>query len=320
MRFSTILKGLLAAIGICSLSWAAGGVRLEKIWSLSKDQQGRYLFLMPLEVVEDAQGNLLVLDKGQVHIYDRQGKFLSVLDVQEKGGCCGEPSDIALDRRGNIFLCYPNMKLVQGFDREGNRICRFSAKKGTPMQIAIDSHGNFYLNEVGPEAEDILYKYNPDGNLLAGFGGPEEPKPMAVAKDAPEDFRKIMAAQGFLGIDSKDNIYFAFRTSYVLRKYSPSGELLWEVKPKEELVLSRPKEGAYHLVGDMEVTPEGRVFVLRIAPGGKEQKADIWGSDGKLIDSFKLLERYFGFGLGRQSTIYFIENVIYRKIDKFALE
>lgn len=295
----------------CLPTWA-DSVRMEKVWSLSKDQKGRHLFLMPLEAVEDDHGNLLILDKGgQVQIYNGQGNLISILDLRVKERCCGEPSDIALDGKGNIFLCYPNIRLVQGFDYKGNRVYRFPSVRGTPMQIAIDSHGNVYLNEVGFKAKYILCKYDLDGNLLGEFGEPAEP--VAVARRTSEDFRRIIAAEGFIGIDSQDNIYFAFRASYILRKYSPSGNLIWEVKP--ELSLSQPKEGAYFPVGDMEVTPEGQVFVLRV----KGPSMDIWNPKGKLIETFRPPEHYFGFCLGRQA-LYFIENIGYGKIDKFILK
>ena len=299
-----------------------GGARLEKAWTIDRDEKGEYLFLLPSDGSVDRQGNLLVLDKGRVHIYDAQGDFLSVVDVAEEG-LRGEPSDLALDRNGNLFLCYPNMKLIQGFDRTGNKICSFTARKGTPMQVAVDSQHNVYLNEVTLEEEHILYKYDPEGNLITGFGEPREPDPMFVASDVSEDFREILSRDGFLGIDDQDNLYFTFRASYALRKYSSTGKLLWEVMSQEGLLpRAQPKEGVYHPVGDMDVIPDGYVFVLRVAPGGKGPRVDVWGSDGERRDTFRSPEQpYFALCVAQdRKAIYFIDSSVSRKVDKYVMK
>lgn len=78
-------------------------------------------------VVSSVQLELLPTDSLQVHIIDKNGKFLRFLDI-----VCSNPMQLALDEEDSLYIAdtHGNIKMVEYIERcEMERIWRFVKEK-----------------------------------------------------------------------------------------------------------------------------------------------------------------------------------------------
>lgn len=125
-----------------------------------------------------------------------------IFEFGQRGKKDGEfnfPTNIAIDKDGNIYVCdtlnfrvqifSKDGKFIGKFGKVGNRIGEFSKPKG----IAVDSDGHIYVADA---MYDVVQVFNKNGELMLVFGG-----------GGSEDGKMWLPAGLYIGKD--DKIYLA---------------------------------------------------------------------------------------------------------------
>jgi sugar lactone lactonase YvrE len=159
--------------GVFALKFGGGG---------SGDGQ----FGLPFGVAVDPAGNVYVTDHdGSPPMIDRVQKFKPSLGsyvYDDQWGVTGsgagqfkEPSDVATDSSGNVYVSDRNNHRVQKFDSEGFFLAQWGGMGSGdgqfvfPEGIATDSAGNVYVADRG---NNRVQKFNSEGAFITKFGSP----------------------------------------------------------------------------------------------------------------------------------------------------
>ncbi len=135
---------------------------------LAIDNENRFLY-----VVDTQQDQVIVYDADTLKLLRRIGTGGKSHWLTTPGDF-GAPSNVALDKDGNVYVTDTMNNRVEIFDAEGNFISWFG-KHGDgpgyfarPKGIAVDSDGHIW---VADQVQDRVQVFNREGELLAFFGG-----------------------------------------------------------------------------------------------------------------------------------------------------
>jgi subtilisin family serine protease len=157
----------------------------------------------PKALATDPEGNIWVADtgNGRIQEFSPEGKFLMTFGTHGKGlpfedgpGEFKEPSGIAIDAKGNVWVADAWDKRIQVFDSKGKYLFQFG-KSGTgngefssPFGIAIDAEGKVWIADTGngrvekfDSAGKYLEQFGELGNGPGQFGGPLGDGPRGIA-------------------------------------------------------------------------------------------------------------------------------------------
>lgn len=136
---------------------------------LAIDTERRLLY-----VVDTKQDQVLVYDVDSLKPLRRIGTGGKKHTLTSKGDFA-LPTNVALDKDGNVYVTDTLNWRVEIFDAEGNFISQFGQHCDAigcftrPKGIAVDSDGHIWVVDTGLA---LVQLYNRDGELLAYFGGP----------------------------------------------------------------------------------------------------------------------------------------------------
>jgi len=146
-----------------------------KSWGSNGTGNGQ--FNLPVTVIIDSDGNIIVNDRGndRVQKFDPNGNFL--LGFGSKGTSDGQFSEVehmATDKFNNIYVNDPQEgpngsgnPRVQKFDTNGNFITKwgsYGSGEGQfkdPEHLAVDSDGNVYVSD---KANNNIQVFSPKSN------------------------------------------------------------------------------------------------------------------------------------------------------------
>ncbi len=128
---------------------------------------GQFKTLSAVEV--DPLGFIYVADGGnkRVQIFTPNGIFSKEISL------LGDPADVAVDRRGNIYALLPDVGKIEKFSNDGKKIGEIICKVNNKDQIRkssrlqIDVWGNIYLTQL---KEERIVRIDQSGNVLIAFG------------------------------------------------------------------------------------------------------------------------------------------------------
>ena len=78
-----------------------------------------------------------------------------------------QPSSIAIDNQGNIYILDLVNERIQKFDSNGRFLMKFSTDTFKPTRIAVDRSGNIYIVPVQSIRSGKIKKYSSNGIFLS---------------------------------------------------------------------------------------------------------------------------------------------------------
>lgn len=236
----------------------------------------------PAGLAVDLKGHLFIADRNNHRIrkVDAKGTITTVAG-NGKGDYSGDdkpavetslnlPSDVAVDKKGNLYIS----------DRSNNRIRKVDAKGiittyaglgpawyggdfelaldaflKFPFGIELDGEGNLYIADRG---NNRIRKVNQNGIIITVAGNGL----FASRGDRGPAFEANLAYPTDVAVDGKGNLYIADRNNSRIRRVSPFG-----------IITTIMGTGNTHFNGDQGLAPQTNLhlpFALALSPDDKE--------------------------------------------------
>jgi tripartite motif-containing protein 71 len=221
--------------------------------------KGKGKFDLALGLGTDSEGNVYVTDffNKLIQKFDGQGKFLQQWETEPSTS----PAFMDIDANDNIYIDqFPpyDTHFIQKFDKTGKLISEWGKEggrfKGRVEDIALDKDGNLYVAEAFSQR---IQKLDPDGNLIASFGG-----------KADMNGQGLFYVPAGIDVDSDGNIYVL--DNYFVQK------LDWQGK----FIAQWPRKGDLDEAANITIDAEGNLYVLA--------KAEVQAVTGAKINAFVL--------------------------------
>ena len=238
----------------------------------------------PTGVAVDAAGTLYIADTGRVRKVDRAGLITTVA-----GGGSGysdgapatsvrvQPSDVALDRAGNLYIAEAAAHRITKVDANGlitrvagTGVGGFSGDGGlaveaqlnTPQAVTLDAVGNLYIADT---FNNRVRQVSPSGRIttVAGTGSAST---NGVGDGLPATQVGLWWPSG-VAVDQAGNLYLSDRGNTLIRHVSPDGILRTVVGQYRSTCGGCP--GAFNGDGQLGTqTLIGVVYGLAVDPAG----------------------------------------------------
>jgi DNA-binding beta-propeller fold protein YncE len=203
-------------------------------------------FHYPSDLALDSSGNIYVADQDNQRIKKlaHDGSLLakfgsgSLEEGQTAPGAFDDPSGVALDPSGNLWVIENDNMRVQKLAPDGSNLLTFGADAGfsDPQKIALAPGGDVYVTDLNGS----VFRFSSSGTLLGTFGaGLETPRGIAIDHDG--------------------NVLVADRDRFRVDVFSPAGDFLRSI--------SRPLEEGALYARDVSVDASGDIWVLNDGQG-----------------------------------------------------
>jgi DNA-binding beta-propeller fold protein YncE len=204
----------------------------------SGDGQFRY----PSDLALDSAGNIYVADQDNHRIQKLapNGRLLakfgsgSLEERQTAPGAFDDPSGVAVDPAGNVWVIESDNKRVQKLAPDGSNLLTFGGDAGfaDPQQLALSPSGEVFVTDLS----GMVFRFAADGTPLGTFGGGRLETPGGIA------------------VDRAGNVLVADRDQFRVDVFTPSGDLLRS--------MSRPLRRGALYARDVALDASGNVWVL----------------------------------------------------------
>jgi hypothetical protein len=219
---STILSITLLAMQVISAIPEAQ-IRLRPVY-LSSQQELRSKLSGPAAMAIARSGNIYVFDDGNSRIVklNSRGKFIDEFGQPGTGPGAieraGLNDSLAVDENENVYVADPATPKVLIFSSDGT----FQRSFRVPFaitSITVNSRREIFLTSDTPRSSELIYVFSETGKFLRRFGERLIKSPGSLARNM-----NIAVA----ACDENDNLFVAFRSWPVIRKYSLDGKLISE--------------------------------------------------------------------------------------------
>lgn len=199
-------------------------IRLTPVYLSSQQQDARLKLSGPAAIAVGPSRNVYVFDDGNSRIVklDPHGKFLAEFAQADSGPGAVRPGglndSIAVDQEENVYVSEPGTPRVLIFNSDG----RFQRSFRLPFpstSIAVNRKREIFLTPDTARPTELIYVFSDTGKFLRRFGE-------RVIKSPGNLARKMNIAVA--ACDANDNLFVAFRSWPLIRKYSPEGKLISE--------------------------------------------------------------------------------------------
>ena len=219
---STILSITLLAVQLISAIPDAQ-IKLKPVY-LSSQQESRLKLSGPAAMAVARSGNIYVFDDGNSRVVrlDSSGKFIAEFGQPGNGPeaieRAGLNDSIAVDENENVYVSDPATPKVLIFSSDGT--FQRSFRVPFPMtSIAVNKKREIFLTADTPRSTELIYVFSETGKYLRRFGEKLIKSPGNLA-------RNMNIA--VVACDANDNLFVAFRSWPLIRRYSPEGKLISE--------------------------------------------------------------------------------------------
>lgn len=199
-------------------------VRLRPFYLSSQQQDARLKLSAPAAMAVARSGSIYVFDDGNSRIVklNPHGKFIAEFGQPGSGpgaiDRAGLNDSIALDENENVYVGDAATPRVLIFSSDGT--FQRSFRVPFPMtSIAVNRKREIFLTPDTARPTELIYVFSETGKFLRRFGERLVKSPGSLARNI-----NIAVA----GCDANDNVFVAFRSWPVIRKYSPDGKLISE--------------------------------------------------------------------------------------------
>lgn len=199
----------------------------------------------------DEQENIYVFDYDlKINKFSSEGKFLAHYGMG-KGSGPGEfliPTDFAVDRESNIWICDGSTGLVTIFSRDGS-LKKTLRIKSTPYRMCLLGAGKFIIQKSFPL--DYLFEmYDSTGSLQREFG----------ANILSEQSRFPILMGGCMATDG-NFLYYAFHYFGYLACFNlKDGKVKYLVKTMDQLPMPKVQMGKEY----MRISKDNQIASLQI--------------------------------------------------------
>lgn len=201
-------------------------VRLSPVYLSSQQQETKLKLASPTAIAVGRFGNLYVFDDGNSRIVklDSRGRFLAEFGQPESGPGAVRPgglnASIAVDEDENVYVSDPATPRVLIFNSTG--MFQRSFRLPFPStSIAVNRKREIFLTPDTTRSTELVYVFSDTGKFLRRFGERLIKSPGNLARNINT---------GVAACDANDNLFVAFRSWPVIRKYSPDGQLISETQ------------------------------------------------------------------------------------------
>lgn len=220
---STFLSITLFAVQLISAVPEAQ-LRLRPFYLSSSQQDARFKLAAPSAIAVARSGNMYVFDDGNSRIVklDPRGRFLAEFGQPGSGPGtierAGLNDSIAVDENENVYVSDPATPKVLIFSSDGT--FQRSFRVPFPMtSIAVNRKREIFLTPDTARPAELIYVFSDTGKFLRRFGERLIKSPGNLA-------RNMNIA--VVACDANDNLFVAFRSWSIIRKYAPDGKLISE--------------------------------------------------------------------------------------------
>lgn len=221
---STILSIALLAVQVIS-AISDAQIRFKPVY-VSSQQDSRLKLSGPAAMAVARSGNIYVFDDGNSRIVrlDSSGKFIAEFGQPGNGPeaieRAGLNDSITIDEKENVYVGDPATPKVLIFSSGGT--FQRSFRVPFPMtSIAVNKKREIFLTADTPYSTELIYVFSETGKFLRRFGEKLIKSPGKLARNM-----NIAVA----ACDANDNLFLAFRSWPLIRRYSPEGKLLSETQ------------------------------------------------------------------------------------------
>jgi sugar lactone lactonase YvrE len=178
----------------------------------------------------------------------------------------GEPSSIAVDSAGNLYIAAPALRRVLRLSSDGQ--LTEAAVGGAPVALAIDSSHNVYFADASSSQVRRLDPSTGSVMTVAGGGG--------AVEDGVPAAKALLREPAGLAIDTAGNLYVADRADHRVRRVLRKTGVIETVAgdgfpgsggdqgPAAQARLSAPTGLAFDAGGHLHVTDRGNHRIRRI--------------------------------------------------------
>lgn len=307
----------------------------------------QYNFSSPISFETDVEGNIYVLDniKNKIFVSSKEGKFITFIKVPNKFKKYRiVPIDISVDdnREGIIYLlCAIRIKaenLIFEYDKKWKYLfnIKFRSKHLFYAQNSIYITDNSYAGQF------LIYRCSKEKKVISAFG-----KILTKSKNDRKSDLTTINEVNFV-VDQEGNVILAYKFKPKLVKYSPKGEILFEVnffpeiknkKPpivpvvirKEILQVEKTSRGSrasgrfvirgeeYPICYDLAADSKGNLFLLIARDHQKKESCELYrfNPSGKLIEKVRILFPTSNIEIDKFNNFYFLSTSVNRKIYKY---
>lgn len=270
-------------------------IRLRPFYPSSEHQNVPARLSAPAAFAVARSGSLYVFDDGNSRIVklNPSGKFMAEFGGPVSGSGAiqrgGLGASIAVDQNENVYVGDPVTPKVQVFTSNGRFIRSFRVPFPV-TNIAVNTKQEIYVAVSAHSPTKLILVFSETGKFLRQFGERLVTNKGRLARSVN---------QVVIACDSQDNLYLAFRSWPVIRKYSPSGILISEQQfhvPSELVSEAERKNFSLDFIGrnsessfvvpllthSIAVSGNGRGYLLLNA-----HSVVVFAANGRVIRQFR---------------------------------
>ena len=278
---------------------------LEEDLSIGREDDENYLFYSVRDIGVDDDGNIYVLDRGNLRIqkYDRDGNYLCTMGRVGQGpGEFQWAFQLLIDDKNGIIGMLEGYKFIV-YDKEGNHLDRDIIFERFILPMVVDSSGGLWgivrryegEDEVTSDITKFLAKFSNEGQIAK-----------EAAKFPSYQYRERSITGGVFGgstgeehdlhmeLAGENHLVYGYSKEYELNIIDLNGNLVLKIRKDEpyrkftaqergkydkRLKLPEHKPFFYYLYSDSM----GRIYALKNnVPLGRdeERKFDVFSKDG----------------------------------------
>lgn len=225
------MNTILCVTLICRLALAVQAIsaipeaqiRLSPLY-LSSQLEARFKLAAPAAIAVARSGNIYVFDDGNSRIVklDPRGRFITAFGQPDSGAGAVRPGglndSIAVDEDENVYVSDPGTPKILIFTSNGT----FQRSFRVPFpstSITVNRKREIFLTPDTARPTELIYVFSETGKFLRRFGERLIKSPGNLARNM-----NIAVA----ACDADDNLFVAFRSWPLIRKYSADGNLISE--------------------------------------------------------------------------------------------